>query len=265
MGVPLVGASCVKVAAIQFCPQPRDREGNLKRLVLLAVKAARNGAEVIVMPELALSGYSMMSVAEAEPMAEVITEPTTDPRPDSSMSTFSAIAREYGVHLAWGLVEKDYGTGNLYNTQVMVCPDASFESHRKVNFFGNDYLWATEGRSNPPIRKIQDRTGKSWKVGLLVCRDVRDKKDAAWKAFYEVGDADIVVLSANWGDGAFPATPWIEFATDNNSWLVVSNRYGKEAPNDFGEGGVCVVSPEGKVQCEGLQWSQDCIVYGEIG
>lgn len=256
----------MKVAAIQFCPQPREVRDNIKRLAALAVKAARNGAEIIVMPELALSGYSMMNATEAEAMSEILTEPVTEPvnPPPSSMGVFNGIAKEYNTHLAWGLVEKDYGTGNLYNTQVLMCPDGSFENHRKVNFFGNDYLWATEGRANPPIRKIYDRDGKTWKVGLLVCRDVRDKKDAAWKAFYEVGDADIVVLSANWGNGAFPATPWIEFAKENDSWLIVGNRYGKETPNDFGEGGVCIVSPDGKVQCEGLQWSQDCIVYGEI-
>jgi len=256
----------VKVAAIQFCPEPRDVRGNIKRLAALAIKAARNQAEIIVMPELALSGYSMMDHSEAEGCSEIITDHHTepvDPLP-SSMKVFTAIAKEYDAHLAWGLVEKDFGTGNLHHTQVLMCPDGSFESHRKVNFFGNDFLWATEGRANPPIREILDRNGKPWKVGLLVCRDVRDKKDDAWKAFYEVGDADIVVLSANWGDGAFPATPWIEFARDNDAWLVVSNRYGKEVPNDFGEGGVCVVSPKGKVQCEGLQWSQDCIVYGEI-
>jgi predicted amidohydrolase len=218
------------------------------------------------MPELALSGYSMMSRAEAEPMAEVLTDfdPKSPPKPWSSLSAFFAIARAYQTYLAWGIVERDPGTGDLYNSQVLMCPDGAFESHRKVNFFGNDYLWATEGRANPPIRKIVGRDGKTRKLGLLVCRDVRDKKDDAWKAFYEVGDADIVALSANWGDGAFPATPWIEFARDNNSHLIVGNRYGKEVPNDFGEGGVCIVSPEGKVQCDGLRWSEDCIVYGGV-
>ena len=251
----------MRVAAIQFCPTFQDIVGNLKRLSALVVEAADNGAEIIVMPELALSGYSMMSREEAEPMAEVITE---EPPNNSSMRVFRFLANLHGVHLAWGLIEKDVGTGNLHNTQVFMCPDGTFEHHRKVNFFGNDWLWATEGRANPPIRKVVDRSGKTWKVGLLVCRDVRDKKDDAWSDFYEVGEADVVCLSANWGNGGFPATAWMEFVKENNSALIVSNRYGVETPNNFGEGGVCVISRDGQVQCDGLSWGQDCIVYGVV-
>jgi predicted amidohydrolase len=102
------------------------------------------------------------------------------------------------------------------------------------------------------------------KVGLLICRDVRDKKDDKWSSFYEKGDADIVAMSANWGDGGFPAVSWMEFAKDNKVALIVANRYGKEIPNDFGEGGICVVEPSGKVHCDGIVWNQPCIVYADL-
>jgi predicted amidohydrolase len=255
----------LKVAAIQFSPKYGDCPGNLRRLASLTVRAAKGGAKIIVLPELAISGYSMMSRQAAEPFAEVLSEfkPSATVSMDSSMQAFYAIARTYGAHIAWGLVERDYGTGKLYNSQVLMCPDGSFESYRKINFFGNDYLWASEGRSNPPIRKtvIDDREVK---IGLLICRDVRDKKDDDWKSFYEPGDADIVCLSANWGDGGFPATAWMDFVKDNKTTLIVANRYGREIPNDFGEGGVCIIAPDGKVQCEGLLWEQDCIVFGQV-
>lgn len=257
----------MKVAAIQFCPTYGDTRGNLRRLAALVVQASKAGAKLIVAPELALSGYSMMRRAAAEPFAEVLCEFKPDPtglRLDSSMHAFYSIARTYGTHIAWGLVEKDNGTRNLYNSQVLMCPDGTFESYRKINFFGNDYLWATEGRGNPPVLRIMDGTDRVLKVGLLICRDVRDKKDDDWKSFYEPGDADIVCLSANWGDGGFPATAWMEFAKDNKTTLIVSNRYGMEIPNNFGEGGVCIIHPDGTVHCEGLIWEQDCVVYGEV-
>jgi len=196
-------------------------------------------------------------------LAEVLTEFKAGSGGQTSMDVFYAIARKYGVHLVWGLVESDYGSGRLYNSQVMMCPDSSFEFYRKVNLFGNDYLWAAEGRANPPVRKISVG-GKDYKVGLLICRDVRDKKDESWSSFYEKGEADIVCMSANWGDGGFPATSWMDFVRANEVTLVVSNRYGREMPNDFGEGGVCIIRPDSKVLCEGLVWSQDCIVYAEI-
>ena len=256
----------MKVAAIQFSPKYGDCPGNLRRLAALTVQAAKAGAKLIVLPELAISGYSMMSRQAAEPFAEVLAEfkPSPAVSMTTSMQAFYSIARTYGTHIAWGLVEKDYGTGNLYNSQVLMCPDGSFESYRKINFFGNDYLWATEGRGNPPVMRILDGPARVLKVGLLICRDVRDKKDEDWKSFYEPGDADIVCLSANWGDGGFPATAWMQFVKENKTTLIVANRYGREIPNDFGEGGVCVILPDGTVHCEGLVWEQDCIVYAEV-
>jgi len=260
----------VKVAAVQFRPRFGERRGNIGALIPLVHQAAENGAQLIVLPELATTGYSMMSFAEAEPLSETITDfdPTNVVDPLSSMDVFYSIADKRGVYIVWGLVEKDCGTAKLHNTQVLMCPDGRFESVRKINGFGNDFLWSTPGRANPPIVKIREpgetELFKEHKVGLLLCRDVRDKKDNEWKSFYERGDADIVALSTNWGKGSFPATAWMEFAEENNTVLVVSNRYGVEANNDFGDGGVCIIYPDGRVQCEGLVWGQDCIVYGVV-
>lgn len=253
----------MKIATIQFRPILKDVQGNLRRLAALTIKAAQAGAKLIVLPELALSGYSFMSAAEVEPMAEVLTEFKPGGGGTSSMDVFHAIAKKYDTHVVWGLIEKDYGTGKLFNSQVMMCPDGSFESYRKICHFSADFLWAAEGRGNPPIRKITV-DDKTYKVGLLICRDVRDKKDDDWKSFYEKGDADIVALSCAWGKGGFPATAWMDFVKENNTVLAVSNRYGAEVPNDFGDGGICIIAKDGTVNCEGLIWSQDCIVFGEV-
>lgn len=254
----------MKVAAVQFAPKFGDQQGNLRRLAAMVIQAAESNAQLIVLPELATTGYSFLNAAEAEPFAEVLSEfKPGQPAGSASMDVMHALAKRFNVHLAWGLVEKDYGTGQLYNTQVLMAPDGSFESYRKVNRWGNDFLWARPGRGNPPVMTCEF-DGETKRVGLLICRDVRDKKDDNWKSFYEKGDADIVCLSANWGDGGFPATTWMEFVEDNNVTLVVSNRYGQETANDFGEGGICVIKPPDKVSCEGLVWSQDCIVYADV-
>jgi len=220
----------------------------------LVVEAASKGAELVICPELALTGYSLMSRAEAEPFAEN----PGNPEPGSSVSVLKKLASKLGCAIAWGLIEKDLATSNLYNTQVLVLPDQTFVKYAKLNRWANDFLWATEGTESPSIV-----TFKGKRVGLLICRDVRDKSDEL-DDLYEKGDADLVVLSSNWGSGGFPSVAWHRFATNNHVWLAVSNRYGKEQNLDFGEGGVCIISPEGEVHCEGLVWNQDCIVYADI-
>ncbi len=267
----------MKACAIQFCPSFKQKAENIRRLAKLVAQAAREGAQLIVMPEMAVTGYSFMGFDDANPLAEVIAgfraQEGAPIDTASSMSVMAALAKRLKVHLVWGLIEKDPGTGLLYNSQVYMDPAGYFESYRKVNLWGNDMLWATEGRGNPPV--IQ-RAGPfaiegdpqamvMRKLGLLICRDVRDRKDDTWSNFYSAGDADVVAFSTAWGDGGFPATAWVDFARDNRCWLVVANRYGYEIPNDFGEGGSCIISPEGKVQIQGLVFNADCIVHGTVG
>jgi predicted amidohydrolase len=241
-------------AAIQFQPILGEKETNLRRAAELVLQAAKAGAKLVVLPELCTTGMSFMSHAEAEPFAEVLQEGHS-----RSMEVFGTLAQKFGCCVAWGLIEKDPGSGKLYNSQALITSTGKFISYRKINKWANDYLWASPGEANPPILEVEGK-----KIGLLICRDVRDKFDKDWSDFYEPGDADVVCLSANWGDGGFPAVSWMEFSRDNKMTLVVANRYGQEQNNNFGEGGVCVIYPDQRVVCEGLRWNADCIVYGEV-
>ena len=255
----------MKVAAVQFRPAFVDKPGNLRKLAALVVQAAQAGAKLIVLPELCTTGYSFMSHEEAAGYAENID------LDGMTFKIFKALAEKLHVYIVWGMVEQDLGTGDLYNAQVCIDPAGFWTYFRKINLWGNDFLWAKPGRSNPPVVTMfgggRGQVGVQpppRKLGMLICRDIRDKKDDNWSDFYEKGDADIVALSSNWGDGGFPAVTWMDFAKDNGSILIVANRWGKEIPNDFGEGGVCVIWPDGRVVCDGLAWNSDCIVYAEV-
>lgn len=216
----------------------------------LLLEAVGNKAELIVFPELATTGYSFMSLEDAQPYAETLD------RSGYTFKKFSDLAKKHNIAIVWGMMGlADNGT--LTNSQVLVTPTLS-TYYTKVNPWGNDYLWSTPGTWSPPVTTFRNK-----KIGLLICRDVRDKS-ADIDTFYEKGDADIVAFSANFGDGAFPATAWMDFVKNNKVWMIVSNRFGQEACNNFGEGGVCVITPEMKVYCEGLRWNSPCIVYADI-
>jgi predicted amidohydrolase len=253
----------MRVAAVQFCPELKNKSANIMRMVKLVVEAATHGAKLIVLPELCSTGYTFMSDAEARPLAESVSglDEVDSVVPDMALYVFRKMSRDLDVSIVFGFIEVDSGTSKIYNSQMYMEPGGYYESYRKINFFANDHLWASKGISNPPVIKSQFEDKR---IGLLICRDVRDKKNDDWSNFYSAGDADVVTLSANWGKGGFPSNTWIEFAEENKVTLVVSNRYGVEGPNDFGDGGVCIIEKTGKVHCEGLVWGQDCIVYGEV-
>ena len=243
----------MKVAAVQFAPVFKATERNLRTAAELVGQAVEAGAQLIVLPELCLTGYSFLSKAEAMPFAEDLSA-ASRPR---SLEVFGGLAKSLGVAIAWGTVEKDPHTGHLYNSQVLVTGQNHWVC-RKLNRWANDLTWAKPGTDNPPVGNFMGK-----KIGLLICADVRDKSDDIAE-LYEPGDADIVAFSSNWGDGGFPSGRWVQFAEQNKCTLVVSNRYGKEENNNFGEGGICVITPEGDVLCEGLRWNQPCIVYADV-
>jgi predicted amidohydrolase len=265
---PEINALCsgddMKVAVVQFRPDFKNKAENISRLRNLILEAAEHGASLIVLPELCATGYSFMSEEEALPFAESLQWLAEgDVNPDTMMGLVSELSRKLEVAIIFGFVEIDSGTKKLYNSQAFVGPDGYFDSYRKINFFGNDNLWCSRGDRNPPVIRCS-LDGQEVRVGLLICRDVRDKKNDEWSNFYSPGDADIVCLSSAWGRGGFPATAWMDFVSDNRMTLAVANVYGKESHNDFGMGGVCVITPSGKVHCTGLTWNQDCIVYSEV-
>ncbi len=253
----------VRVAAVQFCPEFGKKSANLRRLVGLVVDAARGGAKIVVLPELAATGYSFMSKEAAAVHAEVIFSRGVNKSVGDSVDVMAALSKRLNVVIAWGLVERDDGTGEIYNSQALVTPQGQIVSYRKINPWAQDFLWAVPGRNNPPVISLEF-DGETRKVGLLICRDVRDRKDDSWSDFYEKGDADIVCFSSNFGKGGFPAVAWMDFVTDNGGALVVSNRYGTELNNDFGPGGICIIDKNSKVHCDGLVWNQDCIVYADL-
>lgn len=252
----------MKVAAVQFAPVFKDKQANLASVVALATTAAEAGAKLIVLPELCTTGYSFMSYSDARPYAEEVEQyPNGWSRsnPPGSLFAMQKLVDTYGVGIAWGIASIGgvNRTNTLYNTQVFLYP-GGFKHYNKLNFYGNDYLWATPGTESPPIV-----TWNGKRIGLMVCADIRDKSDEI-DDFYEKGDADIVAFSANFGSGAFPSKAWMKFVKRNQMTLVVSNRYGQEVNNDFGFGGVCVIDPTLKVHCDGLRWKEPCIVYADV-
>ncbi len=89
----------IHVAAIQFEPTMFEKPSNVDGLFALVEAAAREGAQLIVTPEMATTGYCWQSREEVAPFVEPIPGPTT--------ARFAALAREYGCHIVVGMAEVD--------------------------------------------------------------------------------------------------------------------------------------------------------------
>ena len=112
----------LRVAAGMMRSVVGDKAGNLERARRLALEAASRGAEVLVLPEACLTGYTVR-----ESMAHL-----AEPVPGPLTEALVGVAGECGLAVLAGLVEGGPG-GPCYLTQVMAAPGGVAASYRKVH------------------------------------------------------------------------------------------------------------------------------------
>ncbi|HEY9212140.1 MAG TPA: nitrilase-related carbon-nitrogen hydrolase [Ancylobacter sp.] len=145
---PLPPGRRSRVAVAQFTPGS-NVEANLARIEELAVEARmRDGAELVVFPERAITGLD-------EPAAQSVPGPATD--------RLVALAARHGIYLVAGLAEQDGDT--LYNSAVLVGPEGLVGTHRKIHLDARDGNWASAGDA---WSVFDTRLGR---IGVLVGHD----------------------------------------------------------------------------------------------
>ena len=108
----------VKVAAIQMSADIGGREANVERAERLLIQAARQGADLCVLPELALDEFfPLYKDTRYFAYAEELDGPT--------VRRFRSLAGELGIYLALPLFEKSL-IGTYYNSLVLLTPEGRY-------------------------------------------------------------------------------------------------------------------------------------------
>ncbi len=250
------------LSCIQFKPQlatsMADVGNNYRQCEPLIHQAGRLGSQFIAFPELCFTGYSFLNRDEASRVCEKQDGPT--------FRFMQGVALELKAYVSWGYVETD--GSHFYNAATLVGPNGKvLTSYRKINFFGNDFLWATPGLDSAPV--VQTDFGAT---SIIVCRDLRNKipqniPRVASKSvpLFGTEKLDLVAASVNWGKGGYPATTWMDFASDEQCTLMIANRWGDELGShgfkgEFGQGGSIVVEPDWTCHTGGIEFSKNCVV-----
>ncbi len=232
-------------AALQFEPRLGAKGENLTRLCALADEAAGAGARVIVMPEMAVTGYCWRDRAEVAPLVETVPGPTTD--------LFVEIARRRGCYIVVGLAERDSMTDLYYNTAALVGPDGLVCAYRKSHAFIAEPRWAAESVNTPPV--IATPYGR---LGLFICMDADYMEPAR---LLGVAGCDVALFPTCWLDEKAPSAAWMARAYENGMYLVAADRFGCERGVQF-SGGSCVLDPDGAVVA--MRDTGEGIVYGAV-
>ncbi|MDQ6661921.1 MAG: amidohydrolase [Chloroflexota bacterium] len=234
-----------RVAAIQYEPTLGAKEQNVSELLSLVEEAAQHEARLIVVPEMATTGYCWESRAEIAPYVEPIPGPTTH--------TFQQLATRYNCFIAMCLPEVDPTTNVYYNSMVLIGPDGLLGTYRKIHSYISEPRWARDGDLGMPV----------WDTPLgrlagLICMDAEYFEAARIPALH---GADVLLFPTNWLDEHSPSSWWMARAFENRVYLIAANRYGLERDVQF-SGGSCILNPDGSIQA--YLDTGNGIVYGEV-
>jgi predicted amidohydrolase len=203
--------------------------GNLARLRRVAAEAKAGGAELLVCPEMFLTGYAL-GKAEVARLA--------GPLDDASMTEARKIASEVGIALVFGMPER--AGGAVFNSAVAIGADGSLlAGYRKTHLFGAvDREQFSAGGAEPQIFEVGDL-----KAALLICYDVEFPESV--RALALAGAELVLVPTALMMPFDVVAKTIVPArAYENQLFIAYANRCGREAEFDYC-GLSCVVGPDG--------------------
>lgn len=217
----------VNVGLAQMMPKIGNLEHNRDELERMLRTASESNIDVLVIPELANSGYAFNSLEEARSLAE-----------DVPHGTFCRILADWtnsGRLAVAGICENS--ADGLYNSGVVFGDGRHMVTYRKVHLFGKEKEWFVAGSKEPPVVEFHGH-----RYGVMVCFD--------W-AFPEMSrilalkGAQIILHPANLVL-PFAQNAMITRSIENRVFTATANRVGEERGLGF-SGMSQVTSPKGDV------------------
>lgn len=234
-----------RAAAIQFDPLLGAKNANLAALTRLTEQAIDSGARLIVLPEMAPTGYCWQSRDEIAPMVEPIPGPTTD--------HFVSLAAKSDAFIVVGMAELEPATGIAFNSAVLIGPSGIVGLYRKTHLYISDPKWAKAGDLGLPV--FATELGN---IGMAICMDMAFPEAVRVPA---VHGADLLAVPTNWLSEKSPSPTFMARAAESGVYVIGANRYGIERGVQF-SGGSAIINPDGSIQQS--RDTGDGVVIGEI-
>ena len=216
----------VKSAYIQSSPSINDVEQNIHQLDLQLNQVKT--ADIVVLPELANSGYNFHDKNEAWQTSEIVDKGTF-------CRFLSQKAKAHNQIIISGINEQE--DNKLYNSAIIFDKNGSLQGHyRKLHLFMNEKDIFEPGNFGLPVFEVE-----GIKIGLQVCYDWTFPEN--WRILALKG-AEIIAHPANlvlpYAQTAIPA-----YSVMNRIYIITANRVGNERNMNF-TGNSIITDPDGQ-------------------
>ncbi|RLF91129.1 acyltransferase [Thermococci archaeon] len=214
----------LRVAFAQTHPQYGEVDENLERTLSIL---ERSRADLIVFPEMCLTGYNFESRRKLLEISEEI--------PGKATEEWTEVCREENKYLVAGVSERE--GRRLYNSAVLVGPNGLIGKYRKTHLFHREKELFLPGDTGFRVFDLG-----SVRVGLMICFDWIFPEAARTLA---LKGADLIAHPANlvlpYCQGAM-----ITRSIENRIYTVTANRIGREGSLEF-TGMSQITSPKGEI------------------
>jgi len=227
--------STLTITTIQSNLAWEDKAANL-RMLEQKISSIEEKTEIVILPEMFSTGFSMRPEALAETMD------------GETIEWMKRVSRENGIVLTGSLMIKE--EENYYNRLVWMLPNGQYGYYDKRHLFA----YAEEDKHYSAGNKRLIASVKGWKINLLVCYDLRFP---VWARQTppprgEVGrgpEYDALIYVANWPERRSHAwkTLLCARAIENQCYVIGVNRVGTDANNIYYSGNSLVIDPTGQV------------------
>ncbi len=222
------------LALLHFDVHYKQPAKNKAGLLKYMQQAAEDGANIIVTPEMSVSGYSFSSRAD---IADYVEDAA-----GAFIGQAAELAEHFGCYICMGLALRQPTTDCFTNSAVVVGPAGFSFRYDKIN---GEIRWAKPG--NPQQQCCFDTP---WgRIGILICSDTYYELQSRIVALQ---GAELVLVPAAWpSSGLDPVEIWQVRALENGFAIAVCNRTGQDMNMSCEDGESCVINEYGEILFRG--------------
>ncbi len=237
----------MKIAALQMRCLNGDTGANLARIATAAREAAGKGANLLITPELSVTGYG---AAQAFPSI-------ASPARGEVTAQLDAISRKSGVAIISGFAERDGDF--IYNSAYFTDGNGKCAVYRKSHLYG-DYERAWFKPEKPGLVMVE--LG-GLRLAMLICYDVEFPENVRRVA---LAGADIVIVPTATQKGTaadFIAAHIVPVrAFESQVFVAYVNHCGSDGLFSYA-GQSCIAAPDGIIVSKAPA-SGEALIFAEV-
>ncbi len=269
----------IKVAAAQLVPEYLNKEKTIDKASSAIAEAGKNGAKLIVFPEVFISGYPdwiwLIPNSKGADLnslyLKLVENAVSIPSEDTTKLCEAAKKANINVVIGMNEINSETSGASLFNTLLFIDDNGEIlGKHRKLVPTGGERLIWAQGDGST-LRSYETSAGK---IGGLICWE--NFMPLARNAIYENG---VQILAAptwdkspNWllsmqhiarEGGLFVISTCMVLKIDNIPNEFEFKKLYPEGREWINTGNSCIIAPDGKILIGPLE-AEESIIYSEL-